>query len=210
MQEIVRYDGPMDTGRTMQRPGGHTARVRSSVHQAVLDLLEEHPWEELSVPLIAGRSGVHQATIYRRWGTMSALLSDVLIEVSPPPAHARHRLVARRPAVLHHRGGQEPRGRSRPADSSGLGAGHAPGEPRATLPAFEAREQQIQVMLDRAAARGETVPTVEQVFEVCAAPLYFRALFTRPCPPRTSAASSTGSSPSSRRTRTRSARPDSP
>ncbi|WP_344245716.1 TetR family transcriptional regulator, partial [Isoptericola hypogeus] len=62
----------MNQGRTMQRPGGRTARVRSAVHAAVLELIEKHPWEDLSIPLVAEASGVHQATIYRRWGTMSA------------------------------------------------------------------------------------------------------------------------------------------
>ena len=173
----------MDTGRTMQRPGGRTARVRSSVHEAVLDLLEEHPWEELSVPLIAGRSGVHQATIYRRWGTMSALLSDVLIEhfatagAMPDTGSLREDLMFYVTEVAK----SLEDGATPPILRASV-LGMRPGEPRTTLPAFEAREQQIQVMLDRAAARGETVPTVDQVFEVCVAPLYFRALFTQPMP----------------------------
>jgi AcrR family transcriptional regulator len=64
----------------MRRPGGRTARVRSAVHTAVADLVTEQPWGDLNIPMIAQRSGVHQATIYRRWGTISGLLNDVVAE----------------------------------------------------------------------------------------------------------------------------------
>jgi AcrR family transcriptional regulator len=173
----------MGTGRTMQRPGGRTARVRSAVHEAVIHLLEEHPWEEMSVSRIAERSGVHQATIYRRWGTMSALLSDVLIErfttagALPDTGSLRGDLLGYITEVAKS---LEDGGIPLILRASVMEI--RPGKPRQTLPAFQAREQQLQVMLDRAAARGEQVPTVEQVFEIAAAPLYFRALFTQPVP----------------------------
>ena len=64
----------------MRRPGGRTARVRAAVHRAVLDLLRDHDWHELSIPLVAERSGVHQATIYRRWGTLPVLIDDAVAE----------------------------------------------------------------------------------------------------------------------------------
>src|SRR5215213_7603578 len=76
----------MENGQTMQRPGGRSARVRTAVHEAALELLEKHHWEELSIPQVAEASGVHQATIYRRWGTMSGLLNDVVDEWSSTAA----------------------------------------------------------------------------------------------------------------------------
>jgi tetracycline repressor-like protein len=43
---------------------------------------------------------------------------------------------------------------------------------------------QLQAMLDRAAARGETPPTLVELLEVVLAPLYFHALFfNRPADP---------------------------
>jgi hypothetical protein len=39
------------------------------------------------------------------------------------------------------------------------------------------RGAQLQAMLDRAAARGETPPTIAELLEVVLAPLYFHALF---------------------------------
>ncbi|SDR87393.1 DNA-binding transcriptional regulator, AcrR family [Actinopolymorpha singaporensis] len=166
----------------MQRPGGRSARVRSAVHEAVVDLMEEHPWEEMSVPLVAERSGVHQATIYRRWGSMSALVQDVLVErftagEVPDTGSLREDLRQYTTNV---------------AESLADGAiplilratvmEIRPGESRESSPAFRAREQQLQVMLDRAATRGEQVPTVEELLDVLVAPLYFRALFAQPMP----------------------------
>jgi tetracycline repressor-like protein len=42
------------------------------------------------------------------------------------------------------------------------------------------RTQQLQEMLDRAEARGELPPSVDELLELVVAPLYFRALFGRP------------------------------
>jgi AcrR family transcriptional regulator len=167
----------------MQRPGGRSARVRSAVHAAALELLENHQWEELSVPLVAERSGVHQATIYRRWGTMSALLNDVVDEwfasaaSLPDTGSLREDLLAYAAAV------------AKPLEEGlvplilrAVVLEIRPGEPRQTSAAFLERERQIQVMLDRARARGERVPTLDELLELVVAPLYFYALFTEPMP----------------------------
>jgi AcrR family transcriptional regulator len=167
----------------MQRPGGRSARVRTAVHDALLDLLAERPWEEITVPLVAERSGVHQATIYRRWGTTSGLLNDVVIKglatagALPDTGSLREDLLqyatmlaadmekdpvplVLRAAVLEIRPGRR----------------HQPS------PAFRERERQLQAMLDRAEARGEPAPALQELFELVAAPLYFHALFGTPVP----------------------------
>src|SRR5450830_1070246 len=59
------------------RPGGRSARVQESIHQAVHGLLEEQDRASLTVPQIAARAGVTPSTIYRRWGDLAALLADV-------------------------------------------------------------------------------------------------------------------------------------
>jgi len=72
------------------RPGGRSARIQQSVHDATRELLAETGREELSVQLIALRAGVNPTTIYRRWGDLAALLSDVATErfrQVEPPAH---------------------------------------------------------------------------------------------------------------------------
>src|SRR6185437_10754623 len=78
MQDFSRYSARVvNRPQTMQRPQGRSARIRQQVHWAVIDLLLDRSADELSIPLVADRSGVHQATIYRRWGSIPVLLSDV-------------------------------------------------------------------------------------------------------------------------------------
>ncbi|WP_030615490.1 TetR/AcrR family transcriptional regulator [Streptomyces sclerotialus] len=67
-------------GRT--RPGGRTARTRTAVLDAVFDELGETGFAALSMERVAQRSGVHQATIYRRWRTVEGLVCALLTERS--------------------------------------------------------------------------------------------------------------------------------
>jgi AcrR family transcriptional regulator len=162
----------------VRRPGGRTARVRAAVHRAVLHLLADHDCDQLSLPLIAQRAGVHPATLYRRWGTVPALLDDVVTEqlsrASAVPDTGSLRGDLERYAVQAARDVAGPLGivflraatlatRSDQARSS---------------PHYMARRGvQLQEMLDRAAARGENPPTLLELLEVVLAPLYFHALF---------------------------------
>ncbi|SRR5579859_630176 len=63
--------------RVVCRPGGRSARIQASVHQAVEDLLREVGRAELTVPMVAARAGVTPSTLYRRWGDLTHLLADV-------------------------------------------------------------------------------------------------------------------------------------
>ena len=60
------------------RPGGRTARNTAAVMQATLDELGEQGYQRISVDRIASRSGVHKATVYRRWGGVEGLLAQAL------------------------------------------------------------------------------------------------------------------------------------
>lgn len=66
------------------RPGGRSARVQESVHQAVRSCLAEGQRDALTVPMIAARAGVTPSTIYRRWGDLATLLADVAVEKMRP------------------------------------------------------------------------------------------------------------------------------
>ena len=59
------------------RPGGRSARIQQAVHDAVHELLRTVPREGLTVPVIAAEAGVTPSTIYRRWGDLSVLMSDI-------------------------------------------------------------------------------------------------------------------------------------
>jgi AcrR family transcriptional regulator len=61
----------------VRRPGGRNEQVRQSVAHAVLALLSRGD-TELTVASIAAKSGVHRATVYRRWPTVGDLLREAL------------------------------------------------------------------------------------------------------------------------------------
>jgi AcrR family transcriptional regulator len=60
-----------------RRPGGRTELVRLAVARAVLELYREGH-VAFGVAEVAERSGVHRATVYRRWPTRAQLLREAL------------------------------------------------------------------------------------------------------------------------------------
>jgi AcrR family transcriptional regulator len=160
-----------------RRPGGRSARVRADVHAAVEALQSEHPMGEITMARIAERSGVHLGTLYRRWGSLDGVLLDVVSERltarSPVPATGDYpndlREYARQAA--EDLAGPEGVLLLRTLVSVQLDDG------RSLPPALSRRFDDLQDMLDRAAGRGETVPTSEEVFELVIAPLCASLLF---------------------------------
>ncbi len=72
-----------------RRTGGRSARVRAAVLRATLDLLLAGSADDLSIRDVAHRAGVHETSIYRRWGTranliLDAALSEIQAAVPPP------------------------------------------------------------------------------------------------------------------------------
>ncbi|MFI0712168.1 TetR-like C-terminal domain-containing protein [Streptomyces inhibens] len=66
----------------MCRPGGRTARTREAVLTAALEELDSTEFRELTIDKLARRSGVHSATIRRRWRTVDGVVCDLLTERS--------------------------------------------------------------------------------------------------------------------------------
>jgi AcrR family transcriptional regulator len=64
------------------RPGGRTARVRAAVLQAAGDALAERGFAHLDLADVAGRAGVGKTTVYRRWGTTTGLVADLLADMA--------------------------------------------------------------------------------------------------------------------------------
>ncbi|WP_246108530.1 TetR/AcrR family transcriptional regulator [Streptomyces sedi] len=64
------------------RPGGRTARVRAAVLRATGDALVEHGFDRLDLGEVARRAEVGRTTVYRRWGTPSGLVTDLLAEMA--------------------------------------------------------------------------------------------------------------------------------
>ena len=62
-----------------RRLGGRSARVRAAVFEATLHVLQERGYELTTVGEIAERAGVHETSIFRRWGTKEALLVEAAL-----------------------------------------------------------------------------------------------------------------------------------
>ncbi|MGW3190965.1 TetR/AcrR family transcriptional regulator [Streptomyces ardesiacus] len=158
------------------RPGGRSARVQASVHTAVRELMEDRGREALTVPLVAQRAGVTPSTVYRRWGTLQELLSDVAVERlrpdTEPEDHGdlRSDLTAWAEQFLDEMSSASGRAYIRDAllgDPDGDNAGQCS--------AYAA--EQINVILARARERGENTPDVETAMDRVVAPLMYRILF---------------------------------
>jgi len=169
----------------MTRPGGRSARVRDAVHDAVVELLVAGEIDA-AIPKIAERAGVNPTSIYRRWGSRDHLLLDAAVTrlraTSPIPDTG-----SLRGDLLGWAGGVERAMRDRRGQIllRALVATMAPDQEPVEY--LRARGDDLQAMLDKAAARGESVPAVDEVLDFVLAPLYLRVLFRRPVDPGTGA-----------------------
>lgn len=66
----------------LSRPGGRTAAVRDAVLAATGDLLVERGLEGVELTEVAQRAGVGKSTVYRRWGTVAALVADLVLDMA--------------------------------------------------------------------------------------------------------------------------------
>lgn len=64
------------------RPGGRTAAVREAVLAATADLLVTTGLEAVELTAVAERAGVGRSTVYRRWGSVPALVEDLLVDMA--------------------------------------------------------------------------------------------------------------------------------
>ncbi|MDL5159248.1 TetR-like C-terminal domain-containing protein [Actinomycetospora termitidis] len=157
------------------RPGGRSARVRAAVHHAVEDLVAEGVrTEDLTIPVVAARAGVHATTVYRRWGSVAELLAAV----------AEHRFTG--DVVVPDTGGlggdlerwagDVARDLADPDSLALMRASIGAGE-TASCACTADRRAQITAILDRERARGGAVPEVDAVVDGLLSPLYYEALF---------------------------------
>ncbi|WP_072803342.1 TetR/AcrR family transcriptional regulator [Rhodococcoides yunnanense] len=157
------------------RPGGRSARVRADVHRAVTELLGEEA-ESLSIPLVAERAGVAATTVYRRWGDLDSLRTEVAMEVLTadgpvPDTGDTHRDLAIWCEFLVT-------DIARPERTSFLRTvvGSTKDETGKSH-CLDKREIQIDTILRHARERHENPPAHADVMDHVVAPLYFRILF---------------------------------
>ncbi|MFG2823726.1 TetR/AcrR family transcriptional regulator [Kitasatospora sp. NPDC048365] len=165
-----------------QRPGGRTARTRTSVLEAALAELVESGYGATRIERIAARAGVAATTVYRRWGSLENIVVDLADELAVSitlgdtgSLEDDLRTVAR--AVVRLNGD--------PAHRAWLEAmvAAAPGSPKAreALASVLARRRDVTATAVHAAvARGEVPPGTDghEVIRATVAPLYLRMYIT--------------------------------
>ncbi|MEU7040711.1 TetR/AcrR family transcriptional regulator [Streptomyces varsoviensis] len=168
--------------KQMVRPGGRSARVQAAVHTAVREIAAEQGRDALTVPLVAQRAGVTPSTIYRRWGDLQELLSDVAVERLRPETEPerlgdlRSDLTAWAEQFLDEM--SSPSGRAYIRDAL---LGDPDGSNAGQCSAYAA--EQVDVILARVLdredrdGREEAAPDVETVMDRVVAPLMYRILF---------------------------------
>lgn len=72
---------PMSQNEIRRRVGGRSARVRDAVLAATIEMLSEGA-AAVNIGAVAQRTGVHETSIYRRWGTKENLALDALLAYS--------------------------------------------------------------------------------------------------------------------------------
>lgn len=81
----MRLESTLSNATPTPRPGGRSARVLADVVAATLAEVTEKPYDRLTVDAVATRSGVHKATLYRRWGGMDGLIAQALTTSAEQP-----------------------------------------------------------------------------------------------------------------------------
>ncbi|MFJ4095355.1 TetR/AcrR family transcriptional regulator [Kitasatospora sp. NPDC089913] len=171
------------TPSDMQRPGGRTARVRTAVLKAAEDALVEAGFAGLDLGDVARRAEVGRTTVYRRWGSVGALLADLLTDMaeqSLPRARTgslaedlrgNARLVAR--TLADPRQGALFR-------AVLVAAACDPDAAAALHRFYRVRVQEWAPCVTEAVDRGELPPDTDpvEVVRAVSAPLYYRMLTT--------------------------------
>ncbi|MGI5353335.1 TetR/AcrR family transcriptional regulator [Streptomyces sp. CA-250714] len=145
-----------------RRPGGRTARVRERVLEAVGPLLVEQGFDGLTVDAVAARSGVHRATVYRRWRDVGGLLADVLDAAGddgwrPADTGSLEGDLRELNEEVHEALTQEPS-----VALALIAASFRSEEAARALRRFwEERYARCEVVVERAVARGELSPPVD-------------------------------------------------
>jgi AcrR family transcriptional regulator len=170
----------MNERQGARRPGGRSAQVGAAVHQAVTDLIGERGYGTFSVGEVAARAGVADSSVYRRWGSLEALLTDVLLTRlntrSPMPDTGSLAGDLRVHAANVAREITGPDGLALLRLSVTLSNNGQQGL-RARDELLAERARQLQSMLDRAADRGEPALDALDVLDHVLAPMYIRVLF---------------------------------
>lgn len=177
---------PVSKNPGTTRPGGRTARTRERVRDAVAVLLLDGGYEALTVDSVAARSGVHRTTVYRRWRDAGGLLADTLDAARDQPWEPPDTgslvgdLTEINRQVVAALTGESSLTRALIAASF-----RSPAAAHALQSFWEDRYARAAVVVDRAAARGETHTKVDArtVIVAACAPVFHELTLMRPPAP---------------------------
>lgn len=165
------------------RPGGRTARTREAVLTAVFEELGENGFGGLTMEKVAQRSGIHLATVYRRWRCIEGLICELLTEIGsdvPLPDSGTLagdlRALARSIAALYGEGRVR-----RLIEAVVSAAARDPQVASVLRTFFDERLALAGRMVQRAVDRGELAADTDpvQVMSALGAPFYYRILIAR-------------------------------
>jgi AcrR family transcriptional regulator len=174
---------PSSSPPPRRRTGGRSAKVREAVLGATHAALLESGYSALSIRAIAEQAGVHETSIYRRWGTKAALVIDAFSERPslhvPTPDTGSLRGDLRANVGRGVRQLQSPDGR---AFFSVLP--HLLDDPDAVAIGqlfWDRRFDSQRIIFERAEQRGELRPGIkpEMLFDLLAGPMYYRLFMKR-------------------------------
>ncbi|CAN5635747.1 TetR/AcrR family transcriptional regulator [soil metagenome] len=165
------------------RPGGRTAAVRSAVLDATGDLLVQCGLSGVELSAVADRAGVGKSTVYRRWGTVPALVADLLTEMAETSTPRSHTGTLRgdllTSAHLIRRTFADPR--QGKLFKAIIAAATCDSQTAAALEQFyEKRLQELAPMVEDGVGRGEAPAGTDaaEVIRYMSAPLYYQFLTT--------------------------------
>jgi AcrR family transcriptional regulator len=163
------------------RPGGRTARTRAAALRAAEDALIENGFEALDLADIARRADIGKTTVYRRWGTLAALVADLLVDMaeqsSPRTETGSLDGDLRANARLVHKTLTDPR--SSALFKAVITAASSDADTAVALHRFYAtRIAEWAPCVEQAAARGEVPQGTDaaEVIRAVSAPMYYRFL----------------------------------
>ncbi|MFC9553524.1 TetR/AcrR family transcriptional regulator [Rhodococcus sp. NPDC056960] len=165
------------------RPGGRSARVRRAVLDATLDVLHLHGMDGLTVAEVSTRAGVHETSIYRRWGTRENLMIDALLEEAeellpiPDTGSLRDDLIAYLTSLAAYL--TTPQGNA--FDRALAAAGDDPAASQARKQYWDTRHSLSGEIITRGIDRGELPGTTDPrlAVEMLVAPLHFKVVLSR-------------------------------
>ncbi len=169
------------------RPGGRTARVRTAVLRAAGDVLAEQGVDRLDLSDVARRAGVGKTTVYRRWGSVTALVADLLVDMAEQslPREETGSLLGdlRANALLVQRTSPTPAGGA--LFRAVIAAATCDDRTADALRHFyEVRVAEWAPCVEQGVARGELPADTDpfQVVRAVSAPLYYELLTTGTAP----------------------------